>query len=101
MRILNAEYEESEQKYDTCLQVRTMRKPLHAKVILTDRNQGFVGSFNYTKNSWCNKTLSSIWSRSKTQKGIHFGVKEPRNNNSKNKEAKFLETISNNDSTKC
>lgn len=54
--------------------------------------------FNYTKNSWCNKTLSSIWSRSKTQKGIHFGVKEPRNNNSKNKEAKFLETISNNDS---
>ena len=51
VRILNAEYEESEQKYDTCLQVRTMRKPLHAKVILTDRNQGFVGSFNYTKNS--------------------------------------------------
>lgn len=53
--------------------------------------------FNYTKNSWCNKTLSSIWSRSKTKKGIHFGNKEA-GSNSKNKDAKFLETISNNDS---
>ncbi len=51
VRILKAEYEENDQKYDTCLQVRRMKKPLHAKVILTDRNEGFVGSFNYTKNS--------------------------------------------------
>jgi len=36
VRILNAEYEENTQKYDTCLQVRIMRKPLHAKVILSD-----------------------------------------------------------------
>lgn len=36
VRILNAEYEEIAQKYDTCLQVRIMRKPLHAKVILSD-----------------------------------------------------------------
>lgn len=51
MRILKAGYEENDQKYNTCLQVRIMKKPLHAKVILTDKNVGFVGSFNYTKNS--------------------------------------------------
>lgn len=51
VRILNAEYEENTQKYDTCLQVRIMRKPLHAKVILSDVSEWFIGSFNYTKNS--------------------------------------------------
>ncbi len=52
IQILLANYEEDEEiDYDSCLQVRTMKKPLHAKVLIRDKSHAFVGSFNYTKNS--------------------------------------------------
>ncbi len=54
IRILLANYQnESTQRpdYGTCIQVRIMKKPLHAKSIIRDNQSGFVGSFNYTKNS--------------------------------------------------
>jgi hypothetical protein len=40
--------------------------------------------FNYTKNQWHNKTLTGIWSRSKTEKGIQLTNKEK--SQSKNKD---------------
>lgn len=52
IQVLLANYEEGEEiDYDSCLQVRTMKKPLHAKVFIRDKSHAFVGSFNYTKNS--------------------------------------------------
>lgn len=53
VRILLADYEEGWDKsdYGTCIQVKKMKKPLHAKVIIGDARQAFVWSFNYTKNS--------------------------------------------------
>lgn len=51
VRVLVAEYEENTIQYDACLQIRIMRKPLHAKAIITDMNEAFIGSFNFTKNS--------------------------------------------------
>lgn len=52
-RILLASYEETGENanYGDCIQVRKMKKPLHAKVIIRDSREAFVGSFNYTKNS--------------------------------------------------
>ena len=52
-RILLANYEETGEgiDYGDCVQVRKMKKPLHAKVIIRDSRGAFVGSFNYTKNS--------------------------------------------------
>jgi phosphatidylserine/phosphatidylglycerophosphate/cardiolipin synthase-like enzyme len=35
-----------------CPDIRIMKNPtLHAKIILVDKTQWFVGSFNFTKNS--------------------------------------------------
>lgn len=54
VRILLADYDDSGAQgiqYDDCFRVHTMKKPLHAKVIIRDRGATFVGSFNYTKNS--------------------------------------------------
>ena len=36
VRILMSDYEENKTIYDDCLLRRTMRRPLHAKVILSD-----------------------------------------------------------------
>lgn len=54
IRLLLANYDdESDQKpdYGRCIQVRKMKKPLHAKSIIRDSQSAFLGSFNYTKNS--------------------------------------------------
>lgn len=54
VRLLLADYEDADDsalKEGTCLQVHHMKKPLHAKVIIRDKNSAFVGSFNFTKNS--------------------------------------------------
>lgn len=53
IRILLADYDEEGEKtdYGACIQVRKMKKPLHAKVIIRDKTDAFVGSFNFTKNS--------------------------------------------------
>jgi cardiolipin synthase A/B len=54
IRLLLADYEDSADsalEKGTCLQVHHMKKPLHAKVIIRDKNSAFVWSFNYTENS--------------------------------------------------
>ena len=54
IHLLLARYsDEQKQKtdYGRCISVRYMKKPLHAKVLLRDKNTAFVGSFNYTKTS--------------------------------------------------
>lgn len=54
IHILLASYDDEpgeKPDYGTCLQVRKMKKPLHAKAIIRDGESAFVGSFNYTKNS--------------------------------------------------
>jgi phosphatidylserine/phosphatidylglycerophosphate/cardiolipin synthase-like enzyme len=53
VRLLLANYgdEPHGNKYGDCIQVHTMKKPLHAKALIRDKESVFVGSFNYTKNS--------------------------------------------------
>jgi len=53
IRLLLASYDDGREKrqYGNCVQVRYMKKPLHAKVLIRDKKAVFVGSFNYTKNS--------------------------------------------------
>ncbi len=54
IRILLAQYDTSEEQkpdYGTCIEVRKMKKSLHAKAIIRDKASAFVGSFNYTQNS--------------------------------------------------
>lgn len=54
VRLLLADYEDSADsalEKGTCLQVHHMKKPLHAKVIIRDKESAFVWSFNYTENS--------------------------------------------------
>lgn len=41
----------SKNHYGRCITVRYMKKPLHAKVLIRDHEDAFVGSFNYTKTS--------------------------------------------------
>lgn len=54
IRLLLADYDNDNQQkpdYGRCIQVRTMKKSLHAKSIIRDSQSAFLGSFNYTKNS--------------------------------------------------
>lgn len=54
VRLLLADYEDSADsalEHASCVRVHHMRKPLHAKVIIRDRESAFVWSFNYTENS--------------------------------------------------
>lgn len=46
-----ADTDMSKNHYNKCLKVRYMKKPLHAKVLIRDHGEAFVGSFNYTKTS--------------------------------------------------
>lgn len=73
IRILLANYdEENTQKpdYGTCIQVRKMKKPLHAKSIVRDEETAFVGSFNYTKNSLENNREIGVFMTWEGVKGI-------------------------------
>lgn len=73
IRILLADYQnESDQKpdYGTCIQVRIMKKPLHAKSIIRDAKSAFVGSFNYTKNSLENNRELSLFISGEVVKSI-------------------------------
>ena len=73
IRILLANYDdENVQKpdYGTCIQVRKMKKPLHAKSIVRDEETAFVGSFNYTKNSLENNREIGLFISWEAVKGI-------------------------------
>ena len=73
IRLLLANYEnETEQKpdYGNCIQVRKMKKPLHAKSIIRDNQSGFIGSFNYTKNSLENNREIGLFISWEVVKGI-------------------------------
>jgi phosphatidylserine/phosphatidylglycerophosphate/cardiolipin synthase-like enzyme len=47
-----------------------MKKPLHAKSIIRDKNAVFVGSFNYTKNSLENNREIGIFVSGEVAKSI-------------------------------
>jgi cardiolipin synthase A/B len=71
IRILLADYkDETRPDYWSCIQVRLMKKPLHAKSIIRDKNAVFVGSFNYTKNSLENNREIGIFVSGEVAKSI-------------------------------
>lgn len=51
IRILLDKNDSEKPAYDTCLQVRYRHWSLHAKSLIRDNQDAFVGSFNFTKNS--------------------------------------------------
>jgi phosphatidylserine/phosphatidylglycerophosphate/cardiolipin synthase-like enzyme len=55
VRAILAQYDgeknDSQNDYGKCIQIRFLKKPLHAKAILRDKDKAFIGSFNFTKNS--------------------------------------------------
>lgn len=71
IRILIMDYpEESDQKFDTCFEVRHSHISLHAKGIIRDSESAFIGSFNYTKNSLENNREVGIFLSGEVMKSI-------------------------------
>lgn len=71
VRLLIADYpgEDEQENHGDCIQTRKMKKPLHAKVLIRDKWDTFVGSFNYTKNSLENNREMGLflsWSATKS-----------------------------------
>lgn len=65
MRVILAEYDDekndSDSEYGECIQIRFLKKPLHAKAILIDKQKAFIGSFNFTKNALENNREMGIF----------------------------------------
>lgn len=73
VRLLLADYPEMETaptEYGNCLQVRRMKKPLHAKALIRDRSAAFVGSFNYTQNSLENNREVGLFLSGEITRGL-------------------------------
>lgn len=53
VRLLVADHDDTdESQMDIrCVQIRKMSTPLHAKALMRDKKDAFIGSFNYTENS--------------------------------------------------
>jgi phosphatidylserine/phosphatidylglycerophosphate/cardiolipin synthase-like enzyme len=65
VRVILAQYDDekndSHTDYGKCIQIRFLKKPLHAKAILQDREKVFIGSFNFTENSLENNREMGIF----------------------------------------
>jgi cardiolipin synthase A/B len=73
IRILLADYDDAGEKKSqniSCLQFRVMKKPLHAKGIIRDKRDAFVGSFNFTQNSLENNREIGLFITGKSVESI-------------------------------